>query len=266
MYARQWSMGRGVRTQDDERIVIEPCFHKWAVYRGSIGSHRGAGLNVFTHEWYERSDGRGLDTAQPNTPESFRLEHFNRHCNCNQVRPVEGLGANPFAPHPGASSQRQVRFIHLHRPAQQVPVRAHHRTPKSVQHGPSSLVAIKPQHTLQAQGTDALLLTSEIPRCREPHAKWCTGFLEDRSGRHAALMSATSADQPAPRGATGRIEQPAGRTVKSMWPSQVLQVRRAHFIIGKPVLELAPRCRIVPAGNRLDGVHSAIVDLVELNG
>ena len=68
MYARQWCVGRGVRTQEDERIVIEPCFHKWAVYRRSIRAHRSAGLNIFTHEWYERPDGRGLDTAQPNAP------------------------------------------------------------------------------------------------------------------------------------------------------------------------------------------------------
>jgi len=266
MHAGQWSVGGGLRTQDDERIVIEPCFQKWAIYRRPIGAHRGAGLNVFTHEWYERVDGRGLDTAQPNAPESLGFENFNRHRNGNQVGPVAGLGAGSLAPHAGSPSQRQVRFIHLHRPAQQVPVRAHHRTPKPVQYGPSGLVAVQTQHTLQSQGTDPLLLAGEIPRRREPHVKGCAGLVEDRSGRHAALMSAGSADQPAPRSATGRIRHPADRTAKPMRPSQLLQIRCARFIAGKPVLELAPRCRVVPARNRLDVVHSVIVDLVELNG
>ncbi len=90
VHAGQWSVCRGLRTQDDERIMVETFFPKWAIYRRSIRAHRGAGRNVFTHEWYERLDARSLDAAQPDAPESLGLENLNRHRNGNQVGPVAG--------------------------------------------------------------------------------------------------------------------------------------------------------------------------------
>ena len=177
-------------------------------------------------------------------------------------------GSSPWLPRAagGSALERQERLVDFDRAVQQVTVWPNHGPPKSVQQGPRSLVAVQAKHALQPQGADALLLTGEVPRCSEPHSKGRAGLVEEGARRHAALMAARSADQSAPGGASGRIHHPACRTAKPVGPPQLLQVRRARFVACKPVLELTPRSRVVPTRNRLDVVHSSIVNAVELNG
>ena len=167
---------------------------------------------------------------------------------------------------PRFSPERKVAFIDLDCASQQVPIWAHHGSPKSMQHGPCGLITVQAKNPLQAQGADPLLLASEVPRGSKPHSQWRSGFIEEGCGRDAALMSAGPADQPPSCGATRRIDHCACWTAKTRRPSQHLQIRGARFVAAKPVLELAQRLGVIFASNGLDLVHADIVRLVELNG
>ena len=115
-------------------------------------------------------------------------------------------------------------------------------------------------------GADALLLAGDVPSRREPNAQRSARLVEDRPGGYAALVSASAAEQ-SPSGRTPWVVRHATRrTTKSAWPSKLLQIRRTGPFAGKPVLEVAPRLRIIVASDRLDAAHSAIVSLAELSG
>ena len=218
------------------------------------------------HERHERVDRWTLDATQTNTSKAFWFVHFNCHSNGNQVAAIVGLRAWALGLYAFSSAQRQEGLIDFNSAAQQFAIRTYHRPTKPMQHCPRSLVAVQTEHSLQPKSTDALLLVGDVPRRSEPDPQRGACLVEDCSGRHAALMSATSADQPAPCSTFGPIQRPASGATEPVRPSQTLQVRCAGFIAGKPVLEFNPGARVLFSVGGFDWVHQPMIDVVELSG
>ena len=264
--ARQWLVSRGLGTKDDVRIVNESFVRQRSVYRRSIGAHLGAWRDVFTHERQERIHGGSLDAAQSNSSKAFGLVHFDSYGNGDQVTAVMALRAWALVPDTCPSPERKVCLIDLNRAGQQAALRAHHRSTIPMQHSPRGLVTAQAKNPLQPKSADALLHAGDVPGSGKPHPQRRSGLVEDGPSRDTGLMAAGPAYQAASRGSTRRIHHSAGRAAKAGWPSQLLQVRCASLVAGKPVLELTPRLRVVPTCNGLDLAHLAIVGRVELNG
>ena len=176
---------------------------------------------------------------------------------CSASRIGRRRGPRQHAPATPPSESKGC-LTDLHRARQQVAFRAHHRSPKPVQHSPGGLVAAQAENPLQPQRADALFLVGDGPRRGEPHPQRRTGLVEEGPSRDAAWMSAGPANQPASRGSTRRVHHAARRAIESGWPPQPLQVSCARFVTRKPVFELVPRLRVVLTGNGFDLVHAAI--------
>ena len=203
--ARQRLVSRNLGAEEDVRIVIESLIRQRCVYRRPIRAHLAAWSNVFTHERQERILGRPLDAAQSNASKALGLVHFDSHGNSDQVAAVMGLEARALAFDARYSPERKVCLIHLHRARQQVAFRAHHRSPKPVQHSPRGLVTVQAKNPLQPKSADALLHAGDVPGRGKPHPQRRSGLVENGPSRGAALMAAAPAYQAASRGSTRRI-------------------------------------------------------------
>ena len=181
-------------------------------------------------------------------PKPFRIDNLYRNGN-------KGLGRMAFPTHlgPGLTplSDGNVGLVDLDFASQLLASGAHHRPTQPVQHGPGGLVAAQPQHTLQSQGTDALLLVGHVPRRAQPDLQRGARLIEDRAGGDAALMSTTSADESCATSSAGLRHSTAVRTDKPRGPAQSLQVRKAGLLCGEPVQKLAPGSRVVFTRNGL---------------
>jgi hypothetical protein len=113
-----------------------------------------------------------------------------------------------------------------------------------------------------------LLLTRHVPHRSEPGTKRRTGLLENRTRAHSALVTATPANQPAPRGSVRFAFRAASRTSKPVRPADTLQIPGACFLISKPIHKLVPGTWIIPSRNGFwrPHAHHYILTWVELIG
>src|ERR1035437_974254 len=217
-------MSRNFGSKDDMRIVLKPTVLQRCVNCRTVSAHSAAWCDVFLYKRHDHADGSRRNASKTNTPEALGLMYFNGNGDGNQMAAVLSF----FARGPGicriSSAQCQKDLIDLDGAAQQVAIGTDHRTAKPVQHGPCGLVAIQAEHSLQSESTNALLLIGDIPSRSEPHPQRCTSLVKNRSCRHAALMSATSANQSTPSSTSGLIYRAARRATKFFWPSQTLKV------------------------------------------
>ena len=150
-------------------IVLKPIVLQRCVNCRSIGANRAAGRYIFLYKRHDRID-RGCSNAlKANTPEALGLMHLNGNGDGHQMAAVVGFGARRPWILRIPSAQCQKDLIDFDGTAQQVAIRADHRTAKPVQHGPCGLVAIQAEHALQSKGTNALLLICDVPSRCEPH-------------------------------------------------------------------------------------------------
>src|SRR6185369_6937358 len=134
---------------------------------------------------------------------------------------------------------------------------------------PGGLVAAQPQHALQAQGAEALLLIGQVPRRRQPHAQGRARLVEDGAGGDAALVAATATHQPQPTGSIGRLHHATARADESLRPAQPLQIGQARPLTGEPVQKFVPVAGVVLASLRryaMLGIHPVVPALLELKG
>ena len=92
----------------------------------------------------------------------------------------------PLAPSSGASD---IGFVNLDLSMEAIAAGANHCPAQLVQPSPGRLVAAQPQHTLQTERADAVLLAGDEPHRKEPRPKWFAGVLEDRAGRQRHLSA-----------------------------------------------------------------------------
>lgn len=203
---------------------------------------------------------------QTNTPEALGLTHLNGNGDGYQMAAVVGFGAwRPWILRI-SSAQCQKDLIDFDGTAQQVAIRTDHRTAKPVQHGPCGLVTTQAQYALETEGANALLLVGDVPSRSEPHPQRSPGLVKDCSCRHAALMSAASANQSPPSRTSGLVNRAARRAAKSLWPSQVLKVCCTGLIRNKSVLKFNPVVWVILIFSWPNFVHRGMIGFVELNG
>ena len=218
---------------------------------------------------HERDDaglGIVLDAAQPNPSEAFGLQQLDGQNDQHLGRPV-------LAAHRGegllAIGDGEVGLIDLDLALQAVPIGAHHGPAKPMQHGPGGLVAAQPQHALQAQSADALLLVGQVPRRGQPHTQRRAGLVEDGAGSDGALVGAAAAHQAQPTGAIGGLHHGTARADESLRPAQPLQIPQARLLAGEPIQKFVPVAGIVLASfwryDRLD-IHPVVPVSLELRG
>ena len=75
----------------------------------------------------------------------------------------------------------QVGLVDLDHALQAIAIGPHHRSAKPVQHRPGGLVAAQPEHPLQPESADALLLVGQVPGRGQPDPKRGAGLVEDRA-------------------------------------------------------------------------------------
>lgn len=253
---RQRFMSRNFGSKDDMRIVLKPNVLQRCVNCRSVSAHSATWCDVFLYKGNDHADGGRRNASKTNTPEALGLMYFNGNGDRNQMAAVLRFCARGPGIFRISSAQRQKDLIDLDGAAQQVAIGTDHRTAKAVQHGPCGLVAIQAEYPLQSESTDALLLICDVPSRSEPHPQRRTGLVKYRSCRHAALVSATSANQSTPSSTPGIIYRAARRAAKSFRPSQALKVCCAGILSGKPVLKFNPVAWVILVSNWPSFIHN----------
>src|ERR1035437_45351 len=149
----------------------------------------------------------------------------------------QGLAAM-FPPLPTFFLSSPVHLIHFHASSKPIPIRPHHRPPQLVQPRPSRLVAAKTQHSLEPQGTGAVLLRGHPPDRSKPHRQGLVGILKDGAGCDGYLMPARGAFQPhlRYRPSLGVV---TARTPETFRPTQSAEILSASLVGSKPPLEFS---------------------------
>jgi hypothetical protein len=126
-----------------------------------VGQDRGARLDSFLDE---RGEGcrRHVGNAAHSNPTDATLSSLGGDHHDRLVRGV--------APDRALLCSADVGLVDLDLAAQAVPPWPHHGPAQLVQPDPGGLVAAQPQDSLEAQGTDTVLLADRIPR--QPQTRW----------------------------------------------------------------------------------------------
>src|SRR5439155_8534690 len=101
----------------------------------------------------------------------------------------QGLALRFAAPHTLFRSPH-VSLVDLDSSRQSIPARSHHRPPQFVKPTPRGLVTAEPQHALQTEGADAILLAGHPPQSVEPHLQRGARVLKNRPRSQRSLVRA----------------------------------------------------------------------------
>ena len=201
----------------------------------SIGHYLRARSQAGLHKRAQTLGGGVSDPRQPNAPDAFAVL-------------LGGDGDQGFllaasAPWPLGQTP-DIRFIHLHFPAQPFPPWSHHRWRSLC----SQLQAVRsppnPNTRCSPSALAPFFLAGDIPHGSEPKPQRLTGVLKNRSGGHGGLMP-TSRTDPAVMHGRPSLAPTATRTDKTLRPAQRHEVSATGSVRGKPTLELQDRLGIV---------------------
>ena len=104
-----------------------------------------------------------VDAAQPDPPEPTGLQQFHRDHHQFLVRAVLAPLALVLGHRRASVADGQVGLVDLDHALEPLAVGADHGAAEPMQHRPGRLVAAQPEHPLQPQGADAVLLVGQIP-------------------------------------------------------------------------------------------------------
>src|SRR5213593_3239373 len=155
----------------------------------------------------------------------------------------QGLADGPAAPLTGAraSEESLIDFDHS---GQSIPARSNHRPPQLVHPVPCCPITAQAKNPLDAQGTGARLLISDVPDCFKPKSQGFVRVCEQRAHSDGEIIAAL-------RTAVERgLHRPylSGRamgTTRAIRPTQTNQVLATGFLRGKPVAEFHHRLWVV---------------------
>ena len=228
-----------------------------AVSLPAVGHNCRARFNVIGHEPVQRRRRSVGERRDPAPAHTFRFPNLDSY-----------TGQDLFARSPAAAQARlhtaDVRFIHLHHPAQPVPAWTHQHRTQPMQHRPCRLVGTDLQRALQAQRGNPILAAGEQPAGVEPNRQRRSRAVENCACGHRVAVPAPGAHQPtvaqAPRSVVA-----ANQAREARRPPQPLQIVQAVLVAPEPSLELANGSRIVRTGARV--VHRpSLQDGLRLNG
>src|SRR5208283_4976953 len=140
-------------------------------------------------------------------------------------------------------------LVHLYAPAQPIAARAHHGAAQFMQQRPGRLVALQAQHTLQADGTDAVLLAGHPPHGTKPQGQRQATVLKDRPGGNRALVVTTGTAHKTV-GLRPALRLAAARAPKTVRPTKLKQVLPARRFRRKACLQLRQISRIILHGQK----------------
>lgn len=191
--------------------------------------------NRLLHEGHQtvRRSVRNATHANASDPPAFLLRRHDKQC----------LTLRFAAPHTLFRSPH-VSLVDLDSSRQAIPTRPHHRPPQFVQPTPSGLVTPEPQHALQTEGADAILLAGHPPQSVEPHLQRGARVLKNRPRSQRSLVRAACAlpergTQP-PRSAF-----PTTGAAEPFRPAHSEEIVTTGFLRPEALFEVRQRARIV---------------------
>src|SRR5207247_646155 len=140
------------------------------------------------------------------------------------------------------------------------PARSHHRPPQFVQPTPRRLVTAEPQHALQTEGADAILLTGHPPQSVEPHLQRSARVLKNRPRSQRSLVR-TARTLPERGTQPPSSAFPTTGTAKPFRPAHPEKIITTSFLRSEALLEVRQRARIV-----FHGLLHYLLWLPESNG
>ena len=155
-----------------------------------------------------------------------------------------------------------VGFVDLNLAGKAIPIRPYHRSAQLVQPSPSRFVAAQPQHPLQAQGADTILLAGYEPHRKKPYAQRLSGVMEHRASSQRSLRIARFAHQHTARRHPRLPENPTTPANESVRPAQPPDVVTATRLDPKPVVHFMECARVINAGDRSCIFHGATVSMI----
>ncbi len=134
--------------------------------------------------------------------------------------------------------------------------RPDHRPAQLVEPSPGRLVAAQPEHPLQAQGTDAVLLAGDEPHRQEPHPQRLACVLEHRAGCQRCAPMTTPAPQQPIRHRPRLPDHSAVRAGKTIRPTEAPDILPASRVAAEPLVHLLERPWVInPTDRMLCAVH-----------
>jgi hypothetical protein len=137
-----------------------------------------------------------------------------------------------------------IGFVHFHGTLQTFAAGTHHRPAQLVEHRPRCPVTAQTQHSLQAEGADAVFLTGHKPHRRKPNFQGQLGVLKNGARQHRGLMPTSLAQpqtffhRPSQRAVTTWAAQPCR-------PAQLPQIPQTIRFLGKTLIQFQPSARII---------------------
>src|SRR5205823_1553442 len=201
----------------------------------AVGVNRAAWIDAILHKRVQAGSRGVLNHAHPNPPYTRPISLGGDH---NQSLTL-GLPTRHAFLQPA-----NHRLVHLHPPAQSIPIRSDHRPSQFMQPTPCRLKPTQPEDPLQAQCAGTVLLAGHIPHRTKPHHQRLPRVLENRTRRSRSLAPAIAALEQ-----SGTHQDSLGslalRTSKTLRPAEADQVRSTRFLRRKALLELLDSSRVV---------------------
>ena len=144
-----------------------------------------------------------------------------------------------------------IGFVDFDRAAEAIPPRPHHRPAQLVQPRPGGLVAAEPEHPLQTESADAVLLAGNEPHGHEPGPERLARALEDRAGGERGAPATTAAAQQLIRHHPRLAAHAAVWADEPVRPAQAPDVVPARRLVPEPLLHLLEGPRVIDAGDRM---------------
>jgi hypothetical protein len=148
------------------------------------------------------------------------------------------------------------RLVHFHRAMQPIPAGSNHCTAKLVKQRPSSSVTAKSENPLQAECTDTILLTRDMPHRPKPNCQRQAAILKNRSGTNRRLVPTPAAKQQTPAHQPGGTNAATGAN-KSVRPPQLEQIAPTAIFGRKPSFQFQQRPRVILI-NHLPTLHLGV--------
>ena len=142
-----------------------------------------------------------------------------------------------------------VGFVDLDRAAECVATRPNHGAAQLVQPGPGRLVAAEPEHPLQPERADAVLLAGNEPHGHEPGSERLARALENGAGGERRARVTAAAAQQIVRHRPRLVAHTAMRADEALRPAQASNVLSTRRIVPEPLVHLLERARVVDTGH-----------------
>jgi len=253
MHARHDFLGVFVAVADDGHAMFVPCRWQAGGAFPPVSMDCRARLHGLANEGPQALGGDILDASQSDTADSLTLFLRRDH--------TDGLFLDLTAPL-ALLGTSHVGFIDLNLASEAITARSYHGSAQFVPPCPGRCVAAQAQHTVQAQGADAIRLPGGEPYRKEPHSSWRAGVLEHRVGRQRRVaMTSLASKDPAchdPR----LPENPATPATESVGPPPAADIVATTRLSAEPLVHFFKCPRVIGGSAQFRIFHGAMVSAV----